>query len=147
MLFTDTNTLSTLPYLQNLLPENGDNPYDLKVSMDAEGNPVLYINLLFRDTEDVVISTSMFLSDLLAYKAHYDNTIDPNEVYIVPSKDEQALGSEIIESIGLVKDVFQEIFGNALYVLEQMFSEEPTHLAQMEEETPDEDKYKPLSNY
>lgn len=147
MLFTDTNTLSTLPYLQNLLPENGDNPYELKISMDAEGNPVLYINLLFRDTGDVVISTSMFLSDLLAYKAHWDNTIDPNEVYIVPSKDEQALGSEIIESIGLVKDMFQEIFGNALYVLEQMFSEEPTHLVQMEEETPDEDKYKPLSNY
>lgn len=147
MLFTDTNTLSTLPYLQHLLPENGDNPYDLKISMDAEGNPVLYINLLFRDTEDVVVSSSMALADLLAFKAYWDNTIDPDEVYIVPSKDEQALGSEIIESIGLIKGMFHEIFEDALYVLDQMFSDEPTHLAQTEEETPDEDKYKPLSNY
>lgn len=147
MLFTDTNTLSTLPYLQNLLPENGDNPYDLKVSMDTEGNPVLYINLLFRDTEDVVVSSSMALADLLAFKAYYDNTIVPDEFYIVPSKDEQALGSEIIESIDLIKGMFHEIFGDALYVLEQMFSDEPTHLAQTEEETLDEDKYKPLSNY
>lgn len=147
MLFTDTNTLSSLPFLQNLLPENGEHPYDLKISMDAEGSPVLYINLQFRDTEDVVVSSSMALTDTLAFKAYYDGTIKPDEFYIMPSKDEQALGSEIIESIGLIKAMFHEAFGDALYVLDQMFSNEPTHLAQTEEETPDEDKYKPLSNY
>ena len=147
MLFKDANSLSTLPFLRSLLPENGKHPYDLKVSMDAEGSPILYINLLFEDTEDVVISSNMFLADLLAYKAHYDNTIDPDELYIIPSKDEQALGSEIIESISLVKDMLHDIFGDALYVLEQLSSKEPTHLPQTEEETPDEDTYKPLSNY
>lgn len=147
MLFTDTSALSSLPFLQNLLPENGEHPYDLKVSMDEEGNPVLYINLLLKGTEDVLISTNMFLADLLAYKAYYDNTIVPDENYIIPSKDEQALGTEIIESIGLVKDMLHELFGDALYVLEQLFSNEPTHLTQSEEEAPDEDKYKPLSNY
>lgn len=147
MLFTKTSALSSLPFLQNLLPENGEHPYDLKVSMDEEGSPILYINLLLKDTEDVVISTNMYLADLLAYKAHWDNTIDPDEYYIVPSKDEQALGSEIIESIGLVKEMLHELFGNALYALEHLFSDEPTYLAQSEEEAPDEDKYKPLSSY